>query len=98
MIKKLFNEMPHINYGDKIFDLQYEDIRNPEQLLSFLESILNGKKYVDKYGDEIFLKDRNERIKFLNGLKNNDTFINIVDHKFNDNEKRLFVLLLDSYS
>lgn len=90
-------EMPHVFYGDKGFDLEYENINDPEKLLLFLEDILSGKVYKDKHGEVIQLNNRNERIKFLNSLKDNDVFNNIVNHKFSDNEKKLLKMLLNSY-
>jgi len=92
--KKIFKEMPYVNYGDIMFDLEVERFRNIKNFLDYLDDIINGKVKTDKYGNEIDLKTKQEKRKFIQSLKNNDMFKKLTTYKMNDNEKKMLDLIM----
>ena len=87
MIKKIY-EMPYISYkADKTFDLELEKFSNTKDLLFYIKEILSGKELKDKYGNDIKLVTDKEKDDFINHLKSNKIFINVVDSKLSAEEK-----------
>ena len=98
MIKKIYKEMPHIDYGKgKIIDLELENFKTSEEIINFIESILLGDEFKDRHGNIIKLDSRREKIKFLNNLVNDIIFKNIVKNKFSENEKKLINIILKGF-
>ena len=77
------NEMPYIDYGpNKVFDLELENFKTEADIFKLFDNILSGKPLMDKYGDLIQLKNRNEKVDFITALSHNDMFIGILEHRF----------------
>jgi hypothetical protein len=93
--KRKFKEMPHIDYGDEQFDLEFEVHKDVTTFLLRLKSILSGDTHHDKYGNSIQLRTQAERKSFVQGLKKNNVFKNFVKYKFSDKDKKLLNLLIN---
>lgn len=91
---KKLTEMPHINYGKNVFDLEIESFRSVHDFIEYLEDILDGEIKVDKYGNEINLKDRKNKIAFIKGITENEMFQKYIQLKMSDTEKRLLRIML----
>lgn len=88
MIKRIYCEMPYVSYkADKTFDLELENLQT-EDIIPYIKDILSGKKFKDKYGNEIELITDKEKEDFINHLKNDAIFNNIVNNKLSDEQKR----------
>ena len=86
MIKILY-EMPYISYiADKVFDLELEKL-NSKEIIQLIRDILDSKKFIDKYGDEIELVTNKEKENFIGHLKKDMIFNNMVDIKLSNKEK-----------
>lgn len=94
MLKKVF-EMPYILYHGKKFDLEFEQYKNAEDFISHLYDIFSGNNVSDKYGNNIVLKNRRDKIDFLNSIVNDEIFKNFFKYKFNDSEKKIFNIMVD---
>jgi len=96
--KKQLKEMPYIaTTSDEIFDLELENIKSFKDLYSFLENILKGKKFKDKYKNEILLDNNRIKSKFVRNLLDNTIFNNIVMNKFKNDDVDKLYSLLDNY-
>ena len=92
---RLIYEMPYISYeADKVFDLEFEKLK-PDEILPFIKGILEGNKFIDKYGDEIELKNNKEKENFVLHLKENMVFNNMINTKLNQKELEELNLLLN---
>jgi len=79
MLIVCLQEEPWIQYiesGEQlIFDLEFERyVRKPNDFLLFLQYILQGERYQDKYGDVIHLKSKKQKENFLKALQYDITF------------------------
>lgn len=82
---KYLKEMPWINFGGKIFDLEIEKTAdNHRQLISLLQDILTGKRLKDKYGQVIQLKSQSEKDTFIQALKNDNILKGFLKHTYKD--------------
>jgi hypothetical protein len=94
MIKKYLKEMPHINYGkNKMIDLELENFKTSKEIISFLTDIIIGDEFKDKYGNEIKLNSKEEKMKFLKNLFNNKMFKTLAANKFSENEIKLLNII-----
>jgi len=72
IVEQLLTEMPYIEVSNKIFDLELEKYKTqPEKFVHKLQSILQGEKYTDKYGNSIQLLTPEEREQFRKKIKLN---------------------------
>ena len=88
-------EMPYIDYSNKVFDLELEKLKSVEAIIDYIIDILKGKKFKDKYNNVIEIKSLRDKQEFLNELKHNYIFNNIVKSKFSNNEKKLLSVIMD---
>lgn len=71
IVKELLCEMPYIEISNQIFDLEMEKYKDrPEKFVQKLQSILQGEKHTDKYGNTIQLTTPEEKNIFLKKVKN----------------------------
>jgi len=72
LVEELLNEMPYIEVSNQIFDLEMEKYKGkPEKFVQKLKNILQGNKYVDKYGNIIQLTTPEQKEEFLKKIKLN---------------------------
>ena len=72
LVEQLLTEMPYIEISNKIFDLEMEKYKGkPEKFVQKLQSILQGDKYTDKYGNTIQLTSPEEKELFRKKIKLN---------------------------
>ena len=72
LVEQLLNEMPYIKISKQIFDLEMEKYKGkPEKFVQKLQSILQGEKYTDKYGNTIQLTSPEEKELFRKKIKLN---------------------------
>jgi hypothetical protein len=91
-------EMPHIAISkDKIVDLEFENIKSFDEFMVFVNNILDGKKFRDKYGNILYLKNDQDKHIFVNDLLNNKIFNTIILSKFKKDEIDKIYALLDEY-
>ena len=88
-------EMPWIEYSNKIFDLELENYHKASELISFLKNLFDGQKYTDKYGNDIQLKSLNDKLDFIEALSSDHAFRDCIKHKFSVNEQNLIRILLE---
>lgn len=92
--KTKLQEMPHINTNKITFDLEVEKFNSIEDFLNYLDDIFDGELEIDKYGNKIQLKNRRDKIEFIQGLKDNVMFQNFVNFKLSSSEKKLLDLIM----
>ena len=64
--------MPYIEVSNQIFDLEMEKYKGkPEKFVQKLQSILQGNKYTDKYGNTVQLLTPEEKKQFRKKIKLN---------------------------
>ncbi len=97
MVKiRQLNEMPWIQYDrNNIFDLETEKFRDTDEFLQYLSDILHGEVEVDKYGNTIKLDSREDKLKFIQTLKNDHIFNAWAEHKLSWNEKQLLDFIMN---
>jgi len=72
IVEQLLNEMPYIEVSKQIFDLEMERYKGkPEKFIQKIQSILQGNKYTDKYGNTIQLVTSEEKELFRKKVKLN---------------------------
>ena len=72
LVEQLLNEMPYIEVSNQIFDLEMENFKGkPEKFVQKIQSILQGDKYTDKYGNTIQLITPEEKDLFRKKIKLN---------------------------
>lgn len=72
LVEQLLNEMPYIEISNQIFDLEMENYKSkPEKLVQKIQSILQGDKHTDKYGNTIQLVTPEEKELFRKKIKLN---------------------------
>ncbi len=73
--REFLAEMPYLEVGDQITDIELEKIKTKDQFISYLKFFfsLNNTTLKDKYGERIQFKTKKER----NLLK--DAFFNNID-------------------
>jgi len=101
MITKLFKEktiteMPYVHYQNKIFDLEFENFKSVEDILNFLDLILSGESFKDKYKNHIELHDKKSKLEFISHLKEDAIFKNIFNHKFSNRDKQMFDIMVSN--
>ena len=94
-IMRRISEMPWIRYDrNNIFDLETERFRDVDHFLQYLGDILSGEVETDKYGNTIKLNSREEKLEFIQALKDDKLFCDFVDHRFSWNEKQLLNFIM----
>jgi hypothetical protein len=72
LVEQLLAEMPYIELSNQIFDLEMEKYRDsPEKFVELIQSILQGNKHTDKYGNTIQLSAPEEKELFRKKIKLN---------------------------
>ena len=72
LVEQLLTEMPYIEVSNQIFDLEMEKYKDkPEKFVQKLQSILQGNKYTDKYGNTVQLLTSEEKKQFRKKIKLN---------------------------
>lgn len=72
LVEQLLNEMPYIEVSKQIFDLEMENYKGkPEKFVQKIQSILQGDKHTDKYGNTIQLVTPEEKDLFRKKIKLN---------------------------
>jgi len=72
LVEELLNEMPYIEISNQIFDLEMENYKGkPEKFVQKIQSILQGDKHTDKYGNTIQLVTPEEKELFRKKIKLN---------------------------
>lgn len=72
LVEQLLNEMPYIEVSNQIFDLEMENYKGkPEKFVQKIQSILQGDKHTDKYGNTIQLVTSEEKEQFRKKIKLN---------------------------
>ena len=72
LVEELLTEMPYIEIGDQIIDLEVELYKErPEEFIDKLKSILQGDKVTGKYYSSIQLTTPEEKQEFLKKIKLN---------------------------
>lgn len=70
LVEELLNEMPYIEVGKQIIDLEVEQYKNnPKEFILKLKSILQGNKITDKYNSSIQLTTPEQKQEFLKKIK-----------------------------
>jgi hypothetical protein len=78
--KQVLLELPYFEINnDKIFDLEIEKYnKTPDELIKKIINIINGKAYIDKYGNSILLKNSKDKKKFWIDICNDILLKNIL--------------------
>jgi len=72
LVEELLTEMPYIEIGDQIIDLEVELYKErPEEFINKLKSILQGDRVTGKYNSSIQLTTPEEKQEFLKKIKLN---------------------------
>lgn len=72
LVEQLLTEMPYIEVSNQIFDLEMENYKGkPEKFVQKLQSVLQGDKHTDKYGNVIQLITSEEKELFRKKIKLN---------------------------
>jgi len=71
--KQYLSEMPYIQVGDQIVDLELEKIRTKKQFITYMKFFfsLNRNTPLDKYRSQIKFKSKSEREKIKKAIINN---------------------------
>lgn len=70
LVEELLNEMPYIEIGNQIIDLEVEQYKkNPKEFILKLKNILQGNKITDKYNSSIQLTTPEQKQEFLKKIK-----------------------------
>lgn len=87
---KIIKEMPWISYADdKIFDLEFENVKEFDDLITFIQNIFRGKKFRDKHNNIIDLNTTDEKLSFLRSLQKDPIYNAYIKNKLSDRERRL---------
>lgn len=72
LVEEILTEMPYIEVSNQIFDLEMEKYKDrPRKFVQILQSILQGNKHTDKYGNTIQLVTPEEKKQFYKKIKMN---------------------------
>lgn len=72
LVEEILTEMPYIEVSNQIFDLEMEKYKGqPRKFVQILQSILQGNKHTDKYGNTIQLVTPEEKKLFYKKIKLN---------------------------
>jgi len=89
-------ETPWIRYDNQhLFDLETEKFSSPEQFLDYLNDILRGEVEVDKYGNTIKLRSREDKINFVQALQHDQHFQAFLKYSCTENEKELLRFIME---
>jgi hypothetical protein len=94
MEKTKIVEMPYLYTKGKDLDLEFEGKTN-DQIIDLIVSILEGRKYKDKYGNEILIKTWDDKTNFLDTLRNSSQYRMIINSKFSSKEKELMDIMIN---
>lgn len=91
--KTYLAEMPYIEIGDQITDLELEKIKDKEQFITFLKYLFSDKRTPkDKYDLNIEFKSSQDRERFKKALLNNKQVLKHIK-KFGISGKKLSNIL-----
>ena len=72
LVEQVLCEMPYIEVGEDIFDLEMEKYANDKKrFIQKLKSILQGNKHTDKYGNVILLTTPQQKQEFAKKINLN---------------------------
>lgn len=72
LVEQVLCEMPYIEVGEDIFDIEMEKYANDKKLfIQKLKSILQGNKHTDKYGNVILLTTPQQKQEFAKKINLN---------------------------
>jgi hypothetical protein len=79
LFEQLLCEMPYIEVGKQIIDLEVEKYKNtPETFILILQKILQGKTHIDKYNNTMQLTSLKDKEEFIKKIKLNHIIRGII--------------------
>jgi hypothetical protein len=87
-------EMPWENINNKTFDLEFER-KSGEEIIEFLKDLINGKEISNDRGQRTKVTNIEDKIKIINDIRNNNTYMGFIKNKLTSNELKLLDIIFN---